>query len=251
VGLTDGSVGPARLTLPPKRCGQLGEPMLPPKRRHWLGESAQPPKWHTAGSMSRWATEVARPTQPDGTHDQEAGTPNINELEDRPPLHPRQLRCAPSTYYGSTPRSRALPAGRIGALTMSNFFSLGSLAASSAGLIGTCGPHGVARAGVAPPRRSLVELTCPRTGRGAKIPKLKGFLIRRPDGFSKGPRLDAQGVRPGTARETYRLSCQRSLSHLTLMGFHPLQRIGQRKRPTPDSSSGCATLSGFLNLSAF
>lgn len=106
-------------------------------------------------------------------------------------------------------------------------------------------------AGVALPCRSRVEPTCPRAGPEPKIPKLKGFLIRRPDGFSRSLRLGAQGVRPGTARETYRLSCQRSLSHLTLMGFRPLQRIGQRKRPAPDSPSGCATLSGFLNLSAF
>jgi hypothetical protein len=32
---------------------------------------------------------------------------------------------------------------------------------------------------------------------------------------------------------TTRSSCQRSTSHLALMGFRPLQRIGQRKRPTP------------------
>lgn len=187
--------GRPRLTLPPKRGGQLGEPMLPPKRHHRLGESARPPKWTTAGSVSRGATSVGRPTQPDGTLDQDA-----------------------SGIFSSLIWKSAAGQGK--------------------------------QTGAAPPRRSSVVPTCPQAGPDLEIPKLKGFLIRRPDGFSGGPRLDARGVRPGATRETYRLSCQRSLSHLTLMGFRPLQRIGQRKRPAPGSPPGCATLSGFLNLSA-
>jgi hypothetical protein len=124
-------------------------------------------------------------------------------------------------------------------------------AASSARLIWSVWSGQGTWVGAAPPCRSLVEPAYPKAGPELSLPKLKGFLIRRPDGFSSSPPLGAQGVRCRTARETYRLSCQRSLSHLTLMGFRPLQRLGQRKRPTPDSPSGCATLSGFLNLSAF
>jgi hypothetical protein len=53
----------------------------------------------------------------------ETRSPSINTLDDRPPLHPRPLRCASAAYNKGTPRSRDLQAGRIDALTLSNEFS--------------------------------------------------------------------------------------------------------------------------------
>jgi hypothetical protein len=69
-----------------------------------------------------------------------------------------------------------------------------------------------------------------------------GMKIQRTELLSctDGPLFHTSSVQPGPRRsrsvclgmKQNDISCQRS-SHLTLVGFRPLQRISQKKRPTP------------------